>query len=116
MPARLSEQSKHRAAQGKIMRRKKITEIIVETDELLIVRMPTSPIQCWCNWCETEVAMTSVDNAALLSGTSSRSVYRQVESGEVHFTEMTGGLLLICLNSLLLSAPERRIEKKVNPP
>lgn len=99
-----------------VMKRRKTTEIIIETDELLVVRMPSSPIQCWCAACDREVAMTSVDNAAMLSGTSARSVYRQVESGEVHFTEMTGGLLLICLDSLFAGAPDRKIEKQVNPP
>lgn len=98
------------------MRRRKTTEIIIETDELLVVRMPASPIQCWCEGCDAEVAMTSVDNAALLTGMSSRAVYKQVELGQVHFTEMTGGLLLICLDSLFESAPDRRIEKQVNPP
>lgn len=98
------------------MRRKKTTEIIIETDELLIWSRPTSPIQCWCDGCNAEVSMTSVDNAALLSGMSSRSVYRHVESGEVHFTELAGGLLLICLDSLFERAPDRRIEKQVNPP
>lgn len=98
------------------MKRRKTTEIIVETDELLIFRMPASPIQCWCAACDKEVAMTSVDNAALLSGTSARNVYRQVESGQVHFTEMTGGLLLICLDSLFERAKDGIIEKQVNPP
>ena len=38
--------------------------------------------------------------AAKLARVSQRTIYRWVEGGKVHFLELPGGELLICLNSL----------------
>jgi DNA-binding transcriptional MerR regulator len=46
--------------------------------------------------------MLSIDDAAILAGVSSRTIFRWAEAGIVHSTETPEGLLLICLNSLNL--------------
>jgi excisionase family DNA binding protein len=44
--------------------------------------------------------MLTVDEAAALTGASSRSVYRRVEAGQLHFAETPEGRLFICPNSI----------------
>jgi excisionase family DNA binding protein len=46
--------------------------------------------------------MVTPDEAAVLSGVGTRTIYAFVEAGRLHFMETSGGLLLfVCLNSLL---------------
>jgi len=44
--------------------------------------------------------MVPPNDAALIAGTDARSIFRAVESGEIHFTESENGALLICKQSL----------------
>jgi hypothetical protein len=54
----------------------------------------------WCELCDTDSPMVTLDEAARLSGCDSRTVFRQVEAGQVHFTETADGRLYICFASL----------------
>lgn len=81
------------------MRRRR-TEIIIETDELLILRPHTAPRPGWCVDCGSEVEMVTPETAAIALRASRRSVYRLIESGVVHFFETAGGELFICARSL----------------
>jgi hypothetical protein len=80
------------------------TEITLETDRLLVVSS-RKRFAAWCDSCQTNVEMTSVDEAALLGGITSRTLFHWVEAGQVHAGETANGLLLICLNSLLSGGP-----------
>jgi len=44
--------------------------------------------------------MFTPDDAALLTGVSTRLIYRWVEAGRIHFYESEGGELLVCLAPL----------------
>jgi hypothetical protein len=44
--------------------------------------------------------MFTPDQAALIANVSSRTIYRRVEAGEMHYTETAEGFLLVCANSL----------------
>jgi len=44
--------------------------------------------------------MVTPEHAARLLGTAPRAIYRLVESGGLHFTEVDSGGLLVCVNSL----------------
>jgi excisionase family DNA binding protein len=44
--------------------------------------------------------MVTPDEAARLAGVTTRTVYRWIEAGKVHFAETPEGLLLVCPNSL----------------
>jgi len=44
--------------------------------------------------------MCTPEEAAVLTHVSTRTIYRRVEAGRVHFTETAEGLLLVCLNSI----------------
>ena len=81
----------------------KRTKIIVETDRELIVsrrRHRLATHVAWCENCAGLVFMVTVDEAAALTSESSRSIYRRVEDGQLHFAETPEGQLFICPNSL----------------
>jgi excisionase family DNA binding protein len=78
---------------------KKRMEITVEIDRMMLVSSQKSPT-LWCELCAAHVRMLTVDEAAALTGASSRNVYRRVESGELHFAETPEGRLFICPDSL----------------
>jgi hypothetical protein len=44
--------------------------------------------------------MVTVDQAAMLAGVGSRTIFHWVEVGRLHSSETAEGLLLVCLNSL----------------
>jgi hypothetical protein len=85
-------------------RRKKIT---VETERLWVVARGGHGARGWCEACRAEVHMLGVEEAAALAGLGQRAVFRRVEDGRLHFTENSGGTLLICLNSLINEARAR---------
>ncbi len=87
------------------MKRKR-REIVVELDEVFVIRRRQSVAAAWCGACGDLVPMFTPDEAATISGLSSRFIYRCVEAGSLHFSETAEGHLLICQRSL-----PKRIEK-----
>lgn len=85
------------------MRNRRRLIISVESSEVLVIRNPSGSVLAWCPGCAAEAAMIRPDAAAVLTGLSTRTIYRRVEADCVHFAETTEGLLLVCLNSLLAS-------------
>jgi hypothetical protein len=83
------------------MQRKKKTEIIVEREQVLVLRRLDGQEPRWCVECAGQAQMVSVDEAALLTRLSARAIYRQVEASQLHFMETADGLLLVCIKSLL---------------
>ena len=79
---------------------KRRTLITVETDRIILMSGREVCPARWCAQCAGETRMVTVDEAAALTGVSSRTVYRRVEADELHFTETPEGLLLLCRNSL----------------
>ncbi len=51
--------------------------------------------------------MLTPDEAAAVSLTTTRSIFRRVEEGNLHFLEGEGGRLLVCVNSLRRGKPEQ---------
>ena len=74
------------------------TEITVETDRWVVVKRCRRT--AWCRSCSRNVEMLSIDDAAILARVNSRTIFHWAESGVVHSTETSDGLLIICLNSL----------------
>lgn len=93
--SRLSELLHRRGAAAK-----KLTNITIETHELLVLRRG-SLVRSWCPACADEVEMLPAEQAAVAAGVNLLSVCREVEAGNLHYTETEGGILLICLSSLL---------------
>ena len=83
------------------MRRKKRTEVFVETEVEIEIRGRTlrlAPV--WCAACAAEVEMVPPDVAAAVSEVSARTVFGWVEAGSIHYAETAEGALLVCLRSL----------------
>ena len=47
--------------------------------------------------------MLTPDQAATIARVSSRTIYRRVEAGEMHYMETAEGHLLVCANSIELT-------------
>jgi hypothetical protein len=82
------------------MKRKKRTEIVVERDQVIIIRNLQGRETRWCEACGNHSRMVSVDEAAAIVRASSRAIYRSAEDGKTHSIETAEGRLLICLTSL----------------
>jgi len=80
---------------------KRRTEITVETEELFGISRRGRFHPLSCPECGDQVEMVTAGEAAALAGVSLRTICRLVESDKLHFTEMSDGLLFICLNSIL---------------
>ena len=78
----------------------KRTEIVIELDEVFVIRRRQTSPYFWCGRCREQVQMITPDEAATLTGLSWRVIYRWVEAGRIHFTETGDGHLLICRSSL----------------
>jgi hypothetical protein len=79
---------------------KRRIEITVERRRLLMVGRRNQSAQAWCGTCDEEVQMLTPDEAAQLCEVTTRTIYRRIETGRVHFTETEKGFSLICLQSL----------------
>ena len=80
---------------------KRRIEITVETRRVLVAAAGRVPVgESWCVACAASTPHVAPGEAARLTGTSTREVFRRIEAGRLHFTETGGGELLICRNSL----------------
>ena len=91
------------------MKSKKRIEITIETERLLVITRRKSATQARCLPCASQVKMVTADEASTLAGVSSRTIYRWIEEGKVHFLEPSDGLPLVCLNSLYDSKASKKI-------
>lgn len=83
------------------MKKRKTTEIVVEREQILVIRrLANSAPQC-CQQCGEQAQMVSVDEASSIVRLTARAIYQQVELQQAHFTETPDGKLLVCLRSLL---------------
>jgi hypothetical protein len=78
-------------------RRKRVT---VETERLLVISHHNG-VHGWCEGCSSQVKMVGPEEAAAVTGLSQRTIFRLIESQQLHFIETPDGGLLICVNSLL---------------
>lgn len=88
---------------------KRRTVITIEQRRLtLICSRRSPPLAAWCAACGARVPMLNPDEAAAIRRVTPRTIYRWVEAGRLHFTEVHNGYLLICLRSLVSDEdPER---------
>jgi len=78
------------------------TEITIETSRRLVIRRFSGGSRSWCAECSAEVWMITPTQAAVIAEVSSRTIYRWIEEGKLHFTESLG-VLLVCDTSLTLT-------------
>ena len=77
------------------------TRTTVENHETVVIRSSGRLNRVLCPECMESVALVSLDQAVMLSGVSSRAVYRWIEEGRIHFVEMPARGALICPATLL---------------
>lgn len=83
------------------MRRKKKTTIVTfESRERLTIHQGERRLIAWCDRCCDEVVMVAPNEAAALSRTDARAIFRGVEAGRIHFMEDANGAVMICSKSL----------------
>jgi excisionase family DNA binding protein len=82
------------------MGKKRRTEIVIETERLLLLRDASRSLFLWCDACRAEVRMLAPEEVASAAKVSVRTIYRWIEAEQLHFTETPGGELLICANSV----------------
>ncbi len=75
-------------------------EFAIEINQTVVVSKIDSLMQAWCVSCGAEGQWVTPEHAAIISNTDTRSIYRRIEVGEVHFIDSTDGPALVCLNSL----------------
>jgi hypothetical protein len=80
---------------------RKRTIVRVETRSLSVIRPAQRAIDLWCDECSAVVPMVTPEQAAQVSCTTPREIYRRIENGELHFAETQQGELLICCRFLL---------------
>jgi hypothetical protein len=76
------------------------TEVFIEIHKRLVIRSCHGNFNEWCQPCAAYVRMLTPEDAAALTKTSPRAIYRKIENGELHFIEREKELILICFNSL----------------
>ena len=77
------------------------SEITVEFNQVVVIKKPEGLTIMWCPVCEERVNMITTEAAAVLSNIDTRTIYRRIDLGALHFAETADGLALVCLNSLL---------------
>lgn len=79
---------------------KRRIEITVERHRLVVLNQRNHATAAWCEICGQRVQMLTPDQAAQLCQVSTRTIYRRIENGRLHFTETEKGFSLVCLQSL----------------
>jgi hypothetical protein len=85
---------------------RRIAEITIETEEALVIRRASGSVQAMCAQCGREVPMLTPEEAAILFRVAVRSIYREIEGGQLHFQETATGSVVVCLDSLRKAVPE----------
>ena len=83
------------------------TEVRIDLDDVRLVERRGRSVEGWCSSCGETVILVTAEDAAMLAGLDARSVYRLIESLEIHWGEKPDGLLLVCLRSILDSTARR---------
>jgi hypothetical protein len=83
----------------KTSRRKRTTEITIDSDEVIVTHHRPS-ILWWCETCGRQSLMMPLDEAAQMAGVDLSLMSGWVKSGSVHQTETGGNTRMICWASL----------------
>jgi hypothetical protein len=79
---------------------KRIIEITVETERLLVFHRRHWTVRAWCAGCGSEVEMVTQVEAASLAGVSPSAIYHRAQTGTIHSVFTAEGEIFICLKSL----------------
>ncbi len=83
--------------------RKILTEVVIETTEIYVIKHQRHFIRTWCEDCGREVSLITPSEAALLTFQETAEIYSLMDERRVHFRlfapEQTP---FVCLTSLCL--------------
>jgi hypothetical protein len=82
------------------MKVQKDNNVTTEKRRVVIINRSYLSPHKTCDCCPEPSGMITPDETAALCNVSTRTVYRWIETGTVHFSETADGMLLICLSSL----------------
>lgn len=82
--------------------RKILTEVVIETTEVYVVRRRRRFIRTFCEECGREVSLVPPSEAALLTFREPAAIYSLIDEKRVHFRLIEKNLPFICLPSLCL--------------
>lgn len=88
---------------------KRTTEIFVRSDRRIVLHQPCAE-QIICPFCGAKMFAAEAIAAAL--GISCREIYRQIETGAVHFIETVAGAALICQSLIETKTGEKTRQLK----
>ncbi len=74
---------------------------------------PTAALE-WCDACGTTAQMLPPTLAATLSNLSLRTLFRWIESGDIHFVETPDGNIFLCLASVQAQASTPQAHLKLS--
>ena len=93
------------------MNSRRITEITFEATESVTIWRAAGSVRTVCTECEPAEEMVTLDEAFVLSRIGARALFREIESGRLHFHEIGSGSIVICLHSL-----ERAVQQTSSNP
>ncbi|HMS38838.1 MAG TPA: hypothetical protein PKE69_01335 [Pyrinomonadaceae bacterium] len=79
-----------------------LTEFLIETREIYIVRRKRYFVRTWCDDCGQEVSMLSPTEAARLMCQDPKNIYSLIDKKHIHFRYLKEETPLVCLRSLCL--------------
>ncbi|HEV2349221.1 MAG TPA: hypothetical protein VG028_05175 [Terriglobia bacterium] len=82
-------------------KRRKRTEITVETEETFVLRSSAQVTKGWCPECALEVSMAMPEVASTILNVLPSSITKGIKAGQVHSPETPDGRRMVCLKSLL---------------
>jgi excisionase family DNA binding protein len=97
------------------MKRTKKMEVTLET-HVVVIRHGTNMAPVWCIQCSSPVQLITPEEAAVRTGVDTRTVYRWVEAGKLHFIELATQTPLICINSLLKATEKGGNKQPIGAP
>lgn len=78
------------------------TEVFIETSETFVIKRKRTFVRTWCEDCEREVSMLTLQDAALLTGHDVKAIRSMMENRRVHFSYLKPETPSVCLRSLCL--------------
>jgi hypothetical protein len=82
------------------MRRIRKRRTTVETQEVITLHTSRTGMELRCPECSRVVRMLAPEEAAALSGVSLRTLFRRIESGDLHFAQSAEGQVYVCERSI----------------
>jgi hypothetical protein len=83
------------------------TEKTVEIHEFYAIRTASGSLPALCADCPTaDGIMLPPDHAAVLSHVPTRTIYRLVETGSIHYRETPKGSVVVCVRSLVAAGTQ----------